>query len=171
MRRFVVNEVQINEVMQANQLLQSGRFDQAAMDYFQLANKLDRIGKPRQSANMHAQSALAWAKAGNEERALNQANIALRQFTLLRMPQRINEFKTEFEQILHPGKTTSPVPPTPDPKNTATPVPSAPGSIPQRGKLPVVCSKCGAPVRSDEVEWIDDISAECDFCGAIIQSV
>jgi hypothetical protein len=170
-RRFVVNEMQTNEVMLANQLLQLGRFDQAAMEYFQLANKLERIGKPRQSSNMHAQAALAWAKAGNEERALSQANIALRQFTLLRMPRRIYEFKTEFEQTLHPGKTANPVPPAPGSEDTATSVAAAPGANPSRGKLPAVCPKCGAPVRSDEVEWIDDNSAECDFCGAIIQSV
>ena len=171
MRRFAVNEIQINEVMRANRLLQSGRFDQAAVEYFQLANKLERIGKPRQSANMHAQAALAWAKAGNEERALNQANIALRQFTLLRMQRRIYELKTEFEETLHPGKTPSPVPLAPDPKFTASPVTSSPGATQQRGKLPAVCPKCGAPVRSDEVEWVDNSSAECDFCGTIIQSV
>lgn len=170
-RQFVVNEMQTNEVMRANQLLQSGRFDQAAMEYFQLANKLERIGKPRQSANMHAQAALAWAKAGNEERALNQANIALRQFTLLRMPRRIYEFKTEFEQTLHPGKTANPVPPAPELEYSAIKVAATPGVKTLRGKLTEVCPKCGAPVRSDEVEWIDDTSAECDFCGAIIQSV
>ena len=36
--------------------------------------------------------------------------------------------------------------------------------------LPNQCQKCGAPVRSDEVEWVDDRSAECSFCGNIIQS-
>lgn len=34
-----------------------------------------------------------------------------------------------------------------------------------RATLPTQCPSCGAPIRSDEVEWIDQNSAECVFCG------
>jgi hypothetical protein len=30
--------------------------------------------------------------------------------------------------------------------------------------LPTHCPSCGAAVRIDEVEWIDDITAECAYC-------
>lgn len=36
-----------------------------------------------------------------------------------------------------------------------------------KGQLPVRCAGCGAPLRSDEVEWVDDCSAECQYCGSI----
>jgi hypothetical protein len=36
--------------------------------------------------------------------------------------------------------------------------------------LPTHCPSCGAPVRSDEVEWIDAATAECDFCGGAIRA-
>jgi hypothetical protein len=39
-----------------------------------------------------------------------------------------------------------------------------------RPKLPSTCPKCGAPVRSDEIEWIDDRSAECIYCGTTLQA-
>jgi len=31
--------------------------------------------------------------------------------------------------------------------------------------LPTQCESCGAPIRSNEVKWIDENTAECLFCG------
>jgi hypothetical protein len=39
-----------------------------------------------------------------------------------------------------------------------------------RGRLPAHCPDCGAPARSDAVEWIDATSAECAYCGGIIKT-
>jgi hypothetical protein len=167
MTRNVINQ---NEFFRANQLFQLGQFENAALEYIQLAHRMERTGKPRQAANLHAQAALAWAKAGVEPRATTQANIAFSQFTLLGMKQRIVEFKVQLDQALHPeslekNKAVSVAPrETTQPHGVITPI------INQRVKLPAVCSQCGAPVRSDEVEWIDDMSAECDFCGAVLQA-
>jgi hypothetical protein len=35
--------------------------------------------------------------------------------------------------------------------------------------LPTHCPSCGAGVRSDEVEWLDDLTAECDYCGSPVR--
>lgn len=32
--------------------------------------------------------------------------------------------------------------------------------------LPTHCPACGAAVRPDEVEWLDDATAECAYCGS-----
>ena len=37
--------------------------------------------------------------------------------------------------------------------------------------LPVKCQGCGAPLRSDEVEWVDEVSAECPYCGSLSRSL
>jgi hypothetical protein len=34
------------------------------------------------------------------------------------------------------------------------------------GKLPTHCLACGAPVLPDEVEWLDDATAACAYCGS-----
>ncbi len=34
-----------------------------------------------------------------------------------------------------------------------------------RTTLPTQCANCGAPIRSDEVAWIDKETAACHFCG------
>lgn len=32
--------------------------------------------------------------------------------------------------------------------------------------LPLKCPSCGAPIRSDEVEWVDRTTAVCPYCGS-----
>jgi hypothetical protein len=39
----------------------------------------------------------------------------------------------------------------------------------KRPVLPTHCSSCGAAVRPDEVEWLDDVTAECAYCGSPIR--
>jgi hypothetical protein len=35
--------------------------------------------------------------------------------------------------------------------------------------LPTSCPGCGGPLRSDEVEWVDEATAECPFCGGAVR--
>jgi hypothetical protein len=35
--------------------------------------------------------------------------------------------------------------------------------------LPTHCPSCGAAVRPDEVDWLDDVTAECDYCGSPVR--
>ena len=39
----------------------------------------------------------------------------------------------------------------------------------ERPVLPTHCPSCGAAVRPDEVEWLDDVTAECAYCGSPIR--
>lgn len=36
----------------------------------------------------------------------------------------------------------------------------------KRTMLPTHCPACGAGVRPDEIEWLDDVTAECAYCGS-----
>jgi len=36
--------------------------------------------------------------------------------------------------------------------------------------LPTNCPGCGGPIRSDEVEWTDDATAECPYCGSAVRA-
>ena len=35
----------------------------------------------------------------------------------------------------------------------------------QHSALPTHCQGCGAPLRPDEVEWLDETTASCAYCG------
>lgn len=39
----------------------------------------------------------------------------------------------------------------------------------KRPTLPTHCPSCGAAVRPDEVEWLDDVTAECAYCGSPVR--
>ena len=45
----------------------------------------------------------------------------------------------------------------------------SPGAQAKRPVLPTHCPSCGAAVRPDEVEWLDEVTAECDYCGSPIR--
>jgi hypothetical protein len=52
-----------------------------------------------------------------------------------------------------------------------TVLPSEPStiSLSKRPVLPTHCPSCGAAVRPDEVEWLDEVTAECAYCGSPIR--
>ncbi len=35
--------------------------------------------------------------------------------------------------------------------------------------LPTHCPGCGAPIHPDNVDWIDNITAECEYCGSPVR--
>jgi hypothetical protein len=41
--------------------------------------------------------------------------------------------------------------------------------VSKRPTLPTHCHSCGAAVRPNEVEWLDEVTAECDYCGSPIR--
>lgn len=132
-----------------------------AKTFSELAAQAARNGHPRQAANLHAQSAHRWLDANNIENAQTQADLALSVFKELGMKKRLLEFQTRFEaHKQQPGKIMNDN--MEDEKRTK---PAASLS------LPSFCSQCGAPLRSDEVEWIDQQSAECGFCGSVIKTL
>ena len=49
-------------------------------------------------------------------------------------------------------------------------VPGA-GSSAERSRplLPTNCPRCGGSLRSDEVEWVDGMTAECPYCGSAVR--
>jgi hypothetical protein len=39
----------------------------------------------------------------------------------------------------------------------------------KRPNLPTHCPSCGAGLRPDEVQWLDDVTAECAYCGSPVR--
>lgn len=165
--RRTLNPGDFGDFFNARRLQEAGQPEQAALAFMQLAQQ--KAGRrPRQCANLHAQAAHAWLDAGVEPRALNQARTAMQMFSQLGMRRRAAEFRQRFAGHLRQKNASAAevfenefgIPAMEQPVSQVNA---------QRGRLPAECPKCGAPVSSDEVEWMDDFSAECDFCGATLQ--
>lgn len=44
-------------------------------------------------------------------------------------------------------------------------------SVPaKRPTLPTHCPACGAVLKPDEVDWLDDTTAECEYCGSPVRN-
>jgi len=41
---------------------------------------------------------------------------------------------------------------------------------PKRPILPTHCPSCGAAIRPDDIEWLDEVTAECDYCGSPVRA-
>jgi len=52
---------------------------------------------------------------------------------------------------------------------TVIPDPPTVDTIIGRPTLPVHCPSCGAPLRPDEVDWLDESTAECGYCGSPVR--
>ena len=50
-----------------------------------------------------------------------------------------------------------------------TPIPPSPAFTTKKPILPTHCPSCGAAVRPDEVEWLDEATAACAYCGSPIR--
>ena len=159
-------------IAKANQLIASGHADQAAPMLAQLAQDLEGRGRVRPAANLHAQAAHAYAASRNESAALAQARAALNQFIQLQMARRVPTFYDNITRKLRAnGMSAAADTLQKEFGDKVKPFEKFKSPSPAQGRrLPANCPHCGAAARSDEVDWIDGQSAECAYCGGVIQT-
>ncbi len=162
------------QVSHALQLAQAGQHEQAAAAFAALSAQALQDGHPRQAANLDAQAAHHYVTSRNEASALAHARSALIGFQKMGMGPRFNQFYTNIQHHMETAGMTSALANLRQEfagASTAVSQQAAPQAAPNRQvHLPPSCTGCGAPLRSDEVDWVDDQSAECPYCGSIILS-
>ncbi len=166
------NQVVLDAVMRANNLLANGKPNDAAQIYERLAQEAEQRGFPKHAANAHAQAAHGYAAAKNEQAALTHARAALNQFTQLSMAQRAANFFNNITQRLRDNGMASAADALQKEFGDKVKTLGAQGfaAPSRRSRLPNKCPHCAVPARSDEVDWIDARSAECGYCGGVIQT-
>jgi hypothetical protein len=155
----------------ARRFLQIGRFGKAAALLAELANQVETAGRPKAAAELHARAAYCYIEAGIASAALAESEFALVSFQQAGLAERFARFYGNIARKMQAhgmqdgagalrarfGAETSLNLPGPQAVTQGKPL-----------ILPAACPQCGAPARSDEIEWIDARSAECAYCGAII---
>jgi hypothetical protein len=153
--------------------METGQYEQAYPLLRRLADGAMRRGMPVRAANLYLQAARACLEMGRAQDAVDLARRAISLLAKIGQVERLRgllprmvgalERRGHYDQaVALRAEITALL------GSAETAVPSPP---PQQGTLPAKCPSCNAPARADEVDWIDNDSAECVYCGSVIRTV
>ena len=155
----------------ANRLMETGQYEQAYPLIKQLAEGALRLGMPVRSANLYLQAARARLEMGSAQDAVDLARRAIRLLAEAGQADRLRRLLPRLvEELEKRGHYDEAVRLRAEVTALLGSVEEAPPPPAQRGRLPANCPSCNAPARADEVDWIDNNSAECGYCGSVIQA-
>ncbi len=157
-------------LQKANRLMAAGDYNGAAAAFEELAGRAEARGGPR-APFFFLQAGRARLMAGQKEagvehirnglkvlaqrmqfqRLFNTGNYVIAEFNGRGMVKEATDLSAWLKETLPAGFA----------------LPKSGGIKPI---LPTHCPGCGAPVHPDEVEWVDQITAECAYCGSPIRS-
>jgi hypothetical protein len=161
----------IQALRRAHQHLEQGEYIEAAEIFERLAAIETQRGS-QGAPNLHFQAARARLSAGQVEEALLSAQTGLKNLLAAGRYQRFaaaehrilsqlenRGYKEQAEQLRAELETLK----------AGKPIPSysAPAS---KVKLPSKCPYCGGNILPDEVEWLDETTPGCSYCGSPLQS-
>jgi hypothetical protein len=154
-------------------LISEGKPSDAGPLFAEVADAMQQSNHPRRAANLYARAAHAFADGNNEQAALGYAKTALALFTQFKMVRRTPVFFTNITRKMTAKgmKAAANV----LQREYGTQIAAQPAAPRQenrrhRGLLPTSCPKCGAAVHGDDVDWVDDNTVECEYCGTLIRT-
>lgn len=162
-------------LQRAHALLAQGNCSQAAAIFAELADQAAARSIPR-APQLNLQAGRAWILAGDQAQGMARLRrglmlmaemgqvgrlptVSSRVFQDLRgrgLSAEADSLKAELRSAA-PGLDFDTLPPS-------IRVPIA------RPRLPAKCPYCGGTVLPDCVEWLDEMSATCDYCGSVVQA-
>lgn len=156
-----------SRIQLAHQHFSRGEFVRAGFLFEELATAAARRGGPR-APLFFLQASRAFFHAREAEKAMQLARSAYNAWQarpagspaagLLRLADEADRLGyVQQAQALRSWLADFP-----DRADSPASNPAAGGAKP---RLPLQCPACGGPVYPDEVEWLDDKTARCDFCG------
>jgi len=178
----------------ANRLFDRGEFVEAASIFDRLARGADERGMLNRAGDLYLQSARCHLEMGKATVAVERGKHALRLFgraglfgkierLMPRMVEALQEkgYQAEATALRQEVEARlAEVPPErrapPGARLAAWPSTTRPvlsvveGPPMARRELPAKCSACGAPVKPDDVTWLDPQTAECPYCGSVLKA-
>ncbi len=152
----------------ANQALSAGNYMEAANAYEQLARAAEARGGPR-APFFYIQAGRCKVMAGKAAEGVQDLERGLGLFAMRgRLPKASNFGQRIVNELNARGLKNEAQQMTDYLKEI---VPGFAGTVSEsisakRPALPTHCPGCGAPLRPDEVEWLDEATATCEYCGS-----
>ena len=173
MQANALSQEQLAILIQANRLMAEGKPLEAGALFAQVAQAMQQSNHPRRAANLYARAAHAFSDGNRGQVSLGYARTALGLFIQAQMLPRASVFYANITRKLNAkgmqaaaGELQAEF----GTRMAGQPAMPAQASPTAHGLLPTTCPQCGAPVHGDEVSWVDNRTAECEFCGALIRS-
>lgn len=158
-------------LQEANLAFDKGEFGRAAELYERIAEKADARGGPR-APLLHLQAGRARILAGQAALGIPSLKRGLALLAERQKYQRLFNMKTRILGELRSRGLTDEAADIEAWFKTIAPSASESETLSPKGKkplLPTHCPHCGAALRPDEVEWLDDVTAECGYCGSPVR--
>lgn len=155
-------------LQEANFAFSKGEYGRAAELFEQIARVADGRDGPR-APLFHLQAGRARVFAGQPALGLPSLKRGLELLAQRRQFQRLHQFGTRTVNELNEHglkKDAGEIVAWLDSVLPSTLSFDAPA---KRPVLPTHCPSCGAPLRPDEVEWLDDLTGECGYCGSPVR--
>jgi hypothetical protein len=150
----------------ANQMMMDGEYAEAADIFRELAQGAENLF-PHRAPILYLEAGRAAILGGDVKTGVAHLRRGL---TLLASQGRFHRMRTLGQRVVdeltarglnaEAGEITSLLG-----SNLPKELPAEPAPA-KRPVLPTHCPSCGGTVKSDEIEWIDEITAECDYCGS-----
>ena len=164
-------------LINANQLKSSGKFEEAANIFERLARGAENRGMLVRAPHLYLEAAhcrlmskqvqpgidLMWQgfrlleKTNRWQAIFNNGKVAIAELQRAGQVGAANKLQSWLDQVMrdHPEAASEP------PEFAAAKRPA---------RFPPKCPQCGASIHLDRVDWIDEASVECPYCGSVIQS-
>lgn len=157
----------------ANHWMDSGAYSQAAESFERLARQAAQMSRPRQAANLFLKAGHALVLAGQLTEGLKLAQEGLNLLAHAKdweafdrlSARAVGELELsgqkdagrQLSEWVRLQRKEQPAPAVNEPSSPSV-------------RFPGQCPSCGAPVRPGEVEWFDETTAGCAYCGSILQA-
>jgi hypothetical protein len=162
-------------LVEANRRLAGGDYAWAAAQFEQLANETRR---PRNAAYLYIEAGRAHLLGGKPQPAMRLFRRGLgllaergRYWTLNRLARRVIRELRERGETAGADEITAWLGGQPGPEQDAEQPEAAPiFSEKKPPRLPLKCPSCGGTVDPRDVEWVDEVTVECDYCGSLVRA-
>jgi hypothetical protein len=175
LRNVLPDEYQ-NELRQAHHLMETGDYQQASTLFWRLAEIAEKRNLPGRAPFLFIQAGRAFSLSGNSKMAKSGL---IHGFELLVASNRWRALNDISNRVLQELNNSN----KPElaaaieawikenvPENVNLTPPQSVPSTSTRPGLPAKCPYCGASVSPVDVDWLDETSAACNYCGSVITS-
>ena len=157
-------------LQEANFSFDKGDYGRAAELYERIAQTADARGGPR-APILHLQAGRSRVYAGQTALGMPSLQRGLELFAQRGQLDKLqNAASRVVSELKERGLTKEAAEIEALLKGVAPSTPAITEPVPvKKPILPTHCPACGAPLRPDEVEWLDEVTAECGYCGSPVR--